>query len=104
MPLLIATELRKGMLVDLQGKIASITYWNIWKSDRRSKIQLRFKELLTGRTTEATALSTLRRSAPCPKPSPHLLRNGRLEMHESWLFNNDGRFQLRSLALAQMDE
>ena len=56
------------------------------------------------RTTEATALSTLRKSAPFPKPSPHLLRNGRLEMHESWLFNNDGRFQLRSLALAQMDE
>jgi len=56
------------------------------------------------RSTEATALATLRKSAPFPKPSPHLLRNGRLEMHESWLFNNDGRFQLRSLALVQMDE
>jgi protein TonB len=56
------------------------------------------------RTTEATALATLRKSAPFPKPSPHLLRNGRLEMHESWLFNNDGRFQLRSLALVQMSE
>jgi protein TonB len=56
------------------------------------------------RTTEATALATLRKSAPFPKPSPHLLRNGRLEMHESWLFNNDGRFQLRSLALVQMEE
>jgi protein TonB len=56
------------------------------------------------RATEATALATLRKSAPFPKPAPHLLRNGRLEMHESWLFNNDGRFQLRSLALAQMDE
>jgi protein TonB len=56
------------------------------------------------RATEATALATLRKSAPFPKPSPHLLRNGRLEMHESWLFNNDGRFQLRSLALVQMDE
>lgn len=49
-----ATDLRKGMLVDLQGKTASVTYWNIWKSDRRSKIQLRFKEILTGRTSEAT--------------------------------------------------
>ena len=56
------------------------------------------------RTTEATALATLRKSAPFPKPSPHLLRNGRLEMYESWLFNNDGRFQLRSLALVQMGE
>lgn len=54
MPLLTSTELRKGMLVDLQGKIATITYWNLWKSDRRSKIQLRFKEILTGRTSEST--------------------------------------------------
>ena len=56
------------------------------------------------RVTEATALATLRKSAPFPKPAPHLLRNGRLEMLESWLFNNDGRFQLRSLALVQMNE
>jgi protein TonB len=55
------------------------------------------------RDTEAVALTTLRKSAPFPKPAPHLLRNGRVEMVESWLFNNDGRFQLRSLALAQMD-
>jgi protein TonB len=56
------------------------------------------------RTTEATALASLRNSAPFPKPAPHLLRNGRVEMHESWLFNNDGRFQLRSIALVQMNE
>jgi periplasmic protein TonB len=53
--------------------------------------------------TEAVALATLKKSAPFPKPAPHLLRNGRVEMVESWLFNNDGRFQLRSLALVQMD-
>jgi protein TonB len=56
------------------------------------------------RATEATALASLRNSAPFPKPAPHLLRNGRVEMHESWLFNNDGRFQLRSIALVQMNE
>lgn len=50
-----ASDLRKGMLVDLQGKVATITYWNIWKSDRRSRIQMRFKEILTGRTSEITA-------------------------------------------------
>lgn len=50
-----ASDLRKGLLVDLQGKICSITYWNIWKSDRRSRIQMRFKEILTGRTSEVTA-------------------------------------------------
>src|SRR5262249_38412030 len=55
MPQVTATELRKGMLVDLNGKTATITFWNLWKSDRRSKVQLRFREILTGRTSEATA-------------------------------------------------
>ena len=50
-----AGDLRKGMLVDLQGKLATVEKWNIWKSDRRSKIQMKFKEVLTGRTSEATA-------------------------------------------------
>jgi protein TonB len=53
---------------------------------------------------EQTALAALRNSAPFPKPAPQLLRNGRVELAESWLFNDDGRFQLRSLALEQMEE
>lgn len=54
--------------------------------------------------TEATALSTLRNTAPFPKPAGHLLRNGRLEMAETWLFNTDGRFQIRSVAQPQMEQ
>lgn len=64
-------------------------------------------EILRGNhdgTTEATALATLKRAAPFPKPASHLLIRGRLELSESWLFNTDGRFQLRSIAQAQMDE
>jgi protein TonB len=56
------------------------------------------------RANEATALSSLKNTAPFPKPAPHLLRQGRLEIMESWLFNNDGRFQLRTIALPQMDQ
>ncbi|MDO9420146.1 MAG: TonB family protein [Herminiimonas sp.] len=56
------------------------------------------------RTTEATALSTLRNTAPFPKPASSLLKNGRVELMETWLFNNDGRFQLRTIAEPQMDE
>jgi protein TonB len=52
---------------------------------------------------ETTALASLRNTAPFPKPPPGLLRGGRLELSESWLFNNDGRFQVRSIALQQMD-
>jgi protein TonB len=56
------------------------------------------------RATETTALVTLRKAAPFPKPAAHLLRGGRVEILETWLFNNDGRFQLRTLAEAQMNE
>lgn len=56
------------------------------------------------RETESTALATLRNSAPFPKPAAHLLRRGQLELAETWLFNNDGRFQLRTIAQPQMDQ
>jgi len=55
------------------------------------------------RTTEATALATLRNSAPLPRPAADLLQRGRLELAETWLFNDDGRFQLRSTAQQQLD-
>ena len=50
-----AGDLRKGMLVELDGKPCTIVHWNIWKSDRRSRIQMKFKDVLTGRTSEVTA-------------------------------------------------
>lgn len=53
--------------------------------------------------TEATALASLRATAPFPKPPPTLLSAGKLEVSESWLFNNDGKFQVRSVALQQID-
>jgi len=55
------------------------------------------------RETESTALATLRNSAPFPRPASHLLKRGQLEVSETWLFNNDGRFQLRTIAQPQMD-
>lgn len=55
------------------------------------------------REAESIALATLRQSAPFPKPASHLLRQGRIEISETWLFNNDGRFQLRTIAQPQMD-
>ncbi len=50
-----ASDLRRGMLVEIDGKPCSIVHWNIWKSDRRSRIQMKFKDILNGRTSEATA-------------------------------------------------
>lgn len=54
--------------------------------------------------TEATALASLRNTAPFPRPASSLLRNGKLEMSETWLFNNDGRFQIRTIAQSQKDQ
>ena len=56
------------------------------------------------RAAEAVALSSVKKAAPFPKPDSQLLRRGEVEISESWLFNSDGRFQLRSVADAQMDE
>ncbi len=56
------------------------------------------------RETESTALASLRNAAPFPRPASHLMRHGKLELSETWLFNNDGRFQLRTIAQPQMDQ
>jgi protein TonB len=53
--------------------------------------------------TESIALHSLRSASPLPRPAAHLLHNGHLEVIETWLFNDDGRFQLRTVALPQMD-
>jgi protein TonB len=52
---------------------------------------------------EATAVASLRKTAPFPKPPPALLSGGKLEVSESWLFNTDGKFQVRSLAMQQIN-
>jgi protein TonB len=56
------------------------------------------------RLTENLALASLRQAVPLPRPAPHLLRRGQMEVVETWLFNDDGRFQLRSIAESQMDQ
>jgi periplasmic protein TonB len=51
---------------------------------------------------ESTALSTLRRSAPLPLPPSKLLNGrGQVELFEDWLFNDNGKFQLRTFASPQ---
>lgn len=51
---------------------------------------------------ESTALATLRRASPLPQPPGKLLDGrGQLELFEDWLFNDDGKFQLRELASPQ---
>jgi protein TonB len=53
---------------------------------------------------ESTALASLRRASPLPPPPAALLdRKGEIELMEDWLFNDDGRFQLHSIATSQTE-
>lgn len=51
---------------------------------------------------EQRAIQSVLRGAPYVRPSNALLRGaGSFEISETWLFNDDGRFQLRSVAPTQ---
>lgn len=54
--------------------------------------------------TLATAQSAIRHAAPYPAPPQKLLSRGKLDVIETMLFNNDGRFQPRTIAQPQLDE
>lgn len=47
------------------------------------------------------ALASLKAASPLPAPPAKLVGKGTLVYSETWLFDNDGRFQLRTLALPQ---
>ena len=51
---------------------------------------------------EKRAINSVWRAAPFPRPSSRIVRGqDSIDFSETWLFNKDGRFQLRSIALAQ---
>lgn len=47
---------------------------------------------------EQAAHRSVKAAAPLPAPPAGLVRTGVFEFSETWLFRDDGRFQLRSLA------
>ena len=49
----------------------------------------------------AAATKSVRAAGPLPAPPRELLRSGRLEFVETWLFRDDGKFQVRSAAQPQ---
>jgi protein TonB len=51
---------------------------------------------------EKVALASVRAAAPFPAPPAALLRSSRVEVAETWLFRDDGKFQIRSLAEPQV--
>ncbi|MGE5794155.1 MAG: TonB family protein [Bacteroidota bacterium] len=49
----------------------------------------------------AAATKSVRATRQLPAPPRELLKAGRLEFAETWLFRDDGKFQVRSVAEAQ---
>jgi len=47
-----AMDLRKGLLVKHQGRTCTVIHWNILRNDRRTFVQMKLKDLETGRITE----------------------------------------------------
>ena len=53
------------------------------------------------RALERRAIQSVRAAAPLPIPAGVLLRRGAADITETWLFRDDGRFQIRTLAQVQ---
>jgi protein TonB len=53
------------------------------------------------KSLDQMALASLKASSPLPAPPASLLTRGQLRFSETWLVQNDGRFQVRTLALPQ---
>ncbi len=47
-----ANELRPGMLVSYEGRMCTVLWWNILRNDRRAFVQMRIKDLQSGRVQE----------------------------------------------------
>lgn len=47
------------------------------------------------------AVDSVHQAAPLPRPDARFMRGGQTEITESWLFRDDGRFQIRSIAQEQ---
>ena len=47
-----ALDLRPGYLVSHEGRMATVIWWNILRNDRRAFVQMRIKDLQSGRITE----------------------------------------------------
>jgi elongation factor P len=47
-----ALDLRPGTLVRYEGRMCTVTWWNILRNDRRLFVQMKLKDLESGRVTE----------------------------------------------------
>lgn len=96
-----ARQITPGNPQPMLRSVVSLEYW----VDRGGNITSVLLYRSNGdREAERIAMASLRRASPLPAPSRALVdSSGRVRAVETWLFNDDGRFQLRSVAAAQVD-
>lgn len=75
-----------------------------FKVDRNGAIQSVRTLRAPEREAESIAVASLRRAGPYPAPPAAILRGGHAEITETWLFQDNGQFQLRTLAEGQRGE
>ncbi|MBN4664749.1 energy transducer TonB [Pandoraea nosoerga] len=96
-----AREITPGNPQPMLRSVVSLEYW----VDRNGNVTSVALYRSNGdHEAERIAVASLRRASPLPAPSRALVdSSGRVRAVETWLFNNDGRFQLRSVAAPQID-
>lgn len=96
-----AREITPGNPQPMLRSVVSLEYWVDRSGNVTSVALYRSNGDLEA---ERIAMASLRRASPLPAPSRALVdSSGRVRAVETWLFNNDGRFQLRSVAAPQID-
>ncbi|VVD61135.1 energy transducer TonB [Pandoraea iniqua] len=96
-----AKQITPGNPQPMLRSVVSLEYW----VDRNGNItQVLLYRSNGDHEAERIAVASLRRASPLPAPSRALVdSSGRVRAVETWLFNNDGRFQVRSVAAPQVD-
>lgn len=96
-----AREITPGNPQPMLRSVVSLEYWVDRSGNVTSVALYRSNGDIEA---ERIAMASLRRASPLPAPSRALVdSSGRVRAVETWLFNNDGRFQLRSVAAPQID-
>ncbi len=81
--------------------LRSVVVLSIGVSPAGRLVRLRVLRSNGIRELERRAMQSVRTAMPLPAPGKPMIRQGRAEITETWLFRDDGRFRVRSLASVQ---
>lgn len=83
--------------------LKSVVVLNVTVDESGKPIDVSVRRSNGFKKLERTAVNSVRKAGPYPRPSAKILAGERsFSYMETWLFRDDGKFQIRSLAEAQM--